>query len=145
MALNYLSGRLSRASFGIPGFSTSGDLTVDVAGALGIGTTLPRAEIDTPNISIREQIVDSSGEEGPIGYFLSADVEGVRWIQGNPGALSRIRLYDNGVQVGFSDFTGLNFVAPDDEFIKITPNDMLAVKSIPIRVSELNFVDRSNL
>ena len=122
MALNYLTGRVSRLGVGVPGFSTDRELVLDVAGALGIGTTLPRAEADVPNISIREQIIDSSGEEGPIGYFLSADVEGVRWIQGNPGALSRIRLYDNGVQVGFSDFTGLNFSAPDDDFIKITPN-----------------------
>ena len=122
MALNYLTGRVSRFGVGVPGFSTSGELTLDVAGAIGVGTTLPRAEIDTPNISIREQLIDSSGEEGPIGYFLAADADGVRWIQGNPGSLSRIRLYDNGVQVGFSDFTGLNFVAPDDEFIKITPN-----------------------
>lgn len=123
MTQNYLSGRVNRFAVGVPGFSTSGDLTLDVSGALGIGTTQPRAEADVPNISIREQILDSSGEEGPLGYFLSADVNGVRWVAASPQDLTFIRVYDNGAQPGFSSVSGLNFVAEnDDEFIKLFPN-----------------------
>ena len=78
MALFYQSGRVSRGAFGIPGFSTSGDLTLDVAGAIGIGTTLPRGSIDTPEISIRGDIIDSDNNRGANAYFLSQDVNGVR-------------------------------------------------------------------
>ena len=123
MTQNYLSGRVNRFAVGVPGFSTSGDLTLDVSGALGIGTTQPRAEADVPNISIREQLLDSSGEEGPLGYFLSADADGVRWIAASPTDLTFIRVYDNGAQPGFSSVSGLNFVAKDDDdFITLTPN-----------------------
>lgn len=123
MTQNYLSGRVNRFAVGVPGFSTSGDLTLDVSGALGIGTTQPRAEADVPNISIREQILDSSGEEGPLGYFMSADVNGIRWVAASPSDLTFIRVYDNGAQPGFSSVSGLNFVAEnDDDFIKLEPN-----------------------
>ena len=123
MTQNYLSGRVNRFAVGVPGFSTSGDLTLDVSGALGIGTTQPRCEADVPNISVREQILDSSGEAGPLGYFLSADGDGVRWVAASPQDLTFIRVYDNGAQPGFSSVSGLNFVAEDDDdFIKLEPN-----------------------
>lgn len=122
MALNYLSGRVSRFAVGVPGFSTATDLTLAVSGAIGVETFRPLCEIDTPNISIRNQILDSSAEEGPLGYFLSADVNGIRWVAAEPGDLTFIRLYDNGQQPGFSSVSGLNFVTSDEQFISISTN-----------------------
>ena len=109
MALFYQSGRVSRGAFGIPGFSTSGDLTLDVAGAIGIGTTLPRGSIDTPEISIRGPIIDSGVQTGGLGYFLSQDVEGVKWVAASPLDLTFVRVFEDDVQVGVSSFSGLNF------------------------------------
>ena len=106
-----------------PVFSTSGDLTLAVSGAVGVETTKPRAEVDTPNISIRGNIVDSSVAIGSIGYFLSQDEFGVRWRASDPAALSFITVYDNGSQVGLGEFGGLNFkTGDDDDYIKIVPN-----------------------
>ena len=123
MAQNYLSGRVSRIGVGVPGFSTSGDLTLAVSGAVGVETTKPRAEVDTPNISIRGNIVDSSVAIGSIGYFLSQDEFGVRWRASDPAALSFITVYDNGSQVGLGEFGGLNFkTGVDEDYIKIVPN-----------------------
>ena len=122
MALNYLSGRVSRFAVGVPGFSTATDLTLAVSGAIGVETFRPLCEIDTPNISIRSQILDSSAEAGPLGYFLSADVNGIRWVAAEPGDLTFIRLYDNGQQPGFSSVSGLNFVTSDEQFISISTN-----------------------
>ena len=123
MALNYLSGRVSRFGVGVPGFSTSGDLTLAVSGAVGVETTKPRAEVDTPNISIRGNIVDSNVAIGSIGYFLSRDEFGVRWRASDPSNLAFITVYDDGDQVGLGDFGGLNFGAANDEkFITIVPN-----------------------
>ena len=120
MTLNYLSGRVSRFGVGVPGFSTNTEVSLDVAGALGIGTTQPRAEIDTPNISIRSQIVDSDNQTGPLGYFLSADVNGVRWVASSPIDLTSIRIYDDGSQVGLGSFDGINFDATGTDFVTVT-------------------------
>ena len=120
MALNYLSGRLSRAAFGIPGFSTNRDLVVEVDGAIGVDTQDPRGSIDTPEISIRGEIIDSAEFRGGLGYFLSQDVEGVRWVAASPLDLTFVRVYENDVQVaGPSSFSGLNFRSPDEFFLNI--------------------------
>ena len=123
MARNYLSGRVSRASFGIPGYSTSGDLSVDVSGAIGVETSEPRSWIDTPEISIRGDIIDADEFGGGLGYFLSKDTVGVKWVAASPLDLTFVRVFDNGVQVGPSSFSGLNFSAGTDEtFVTIIPN-----------------------
>ena len=123
MALNYLTGRVSRLGVGVPGFSTDRELVLDVAGALGIGTTLPRAEIDTPNISIRGDIVDASEFTGVVGYFLTQDAEGVKWIAADPGDLTTVRIFENDVVVPpGSPFTGLNFRSPDPFYLDIKQN-----------------------
>ena len=70
MALNYLSGRVSRFAVGVPGFSTAQDLTLAVSGAIGVETFRPRAEIDTPNISIRGAIYDAGIQTGGVGFVI---------------------------------------------------------------------------
>ena len=120
MALFYQSGRVSRFAVGVPGFSTNRDLVLDVDGAIGVDTSLPRASIDTPEISIRGPIVDSGLSTGGLGYFLSQDVEGVRWVAASPFQLTFVRVYEDDVQVGGpSSFSGLNFKSSDPFLIDV--------------------------
>lgn len=122
---NYLSGRVNRASFGVPGLSTNQDLVVDVSGAIGVETSEPRTYIDTPEISIRGDILDADQFEGGLGYFLSKDNVGVKWVAASPIDLTFIRVYDDGVQVGPSSFTGLNFVGGvDKNFVTIAQDPL---------------------
>jgi len=123
MTLNYQSGRVSRLAVGVPGFTTSGNLTLDVSGSLGIGTTQPRSEADVPNISIRGDIVDSSNETGANAYYLSQDEKGVRWRAGNPDSLQVINVQDDGEQVGFGTFDTLNFIGSDPFVVTVNEGD----------------------
>ena len=126
MALNYLSGRVSRIAAGIPGVSTAGDLTVSISGALGIETFRPRADADVPNISIRGNLVDAAQETGGIGYYLSQDAQGVKWVETPPIISNAIFVFDNDRIVGLGSFTGLNFASgEDDELVQVTedPNN----------------------
>ena len=125
MPLNYLTGRVSRLQVGFPGFSTAKDLTVDVAGAIGIDTQDPRAAADFPDVSIRGDIVDSVGFTGGIGYFLAQDVQGVRWVEAPPINSNAILVLDNGVIVGAGSFIGLNFDSgKDEDFISVVPDPL---------------------
>ena len=113
MTLFYQSGRVSRLGVGVPGFSKTGELTLDVAGSLGIGTENPRTDVDIPNISIRGDIFDSANDNGVNGAFLSQDAVGIRWRVGNPEALAVINVQEDGVQVGIGSFDTLNFIGGD--------------------------------
>ena len=124
MALFYQSGRVSRFAVGTPGFSTNRDLTLSVSGAIGVETSEPRASIDTPEISIRGPIYDAGIQTGGLGYFLSQDVEGVKWVAASPFELTFVRLYENEVQVGVSSFSGLNFQSNDPFLINIEESDI---------------------
>ena len=125
MTLFYQSGRVTRFGVGVPGFSTETDLTLAVSGAIGIGTTQPRTNIDTPNISIRGNIHDSVNDIGANGYFLSQDDFGVRWRAGNPAALAVINVQDDGFQVGLGSFDTLNFIGKNDESVVEIKQDPL--------------------
>ena len=119
MALFYQSGRVSRFAVGVPGFSTNRDLVLDVDGAIGVDTSEPRASIDTPEISIRGPIYDAGIQTGGLGYFLSQDVEGVKWVAASPFDLTFVRVYEDDVQVGVSSFSGLNFTSQDPFLIDV--------------------------
>ncbi|QLF86306.1 hypothetical protein CC030809_00258 [Synechococcus phage S-CAM7] len=133
MALFYQSGRVSRFAVGTPGFSTNRDLTLNVSGAIGIETTKPRGSIDTPEISIRGPIIDSGINTGGLGYFLSQDVEGVKWVAASPEDLTFIRVFEDNVQVGVSSFSGLNFISND--------SSLFDIKESPIgpNIADINF------
>ena len=133
MALFYQSGRVSRFAVGTPGFSTNRDLTLSVSGAIGIETAKPRASIDTPEISIRGPIYDAGIQTGGLGYFLSQDVEGVKWVAASPFDLTFIRVFEDDVQVGLSSFSGLNFVSNDSSLFDIKES------AIGPNIADINF------
>ena len=122
MAQNYLTGRLNRFNVGVPGFTTSTDLVLGVDGALGIDTSDPRGSLDTPEISIRGDLIDANQDRGAVGYFLTQDAVGVKWVAASPSDLTFVRVFENDVQVGVSSFSGLNFKANDEFFININSN-----------------------
>ena len=119
MALFYQSGRVSRFAVGTPGFSTNRDLTLNVSGAIGVETSKPRGSIDTPEISIRGPIIDAGINTGGLGYFLSQDVKGVKWVAASPFDLTFVRVYEDDVQVGVSSFSGLNFKSNDSFLVDV--------------------------
>ncbi len=133
MALFYQSGRVSRFSVGTPGFSTNRDLTLSVSGSLGVETSNPRASIDTPEISIRGPIYDAGIQTGGLGYFLSQDIEGVKWVAASPLDLTFVRVYEDDVQVGLSSFSGLNFKSNDPSLITIVESP------IGPNIADINF------
>jgi hypothetical protein len=133
MALFYQSGRVSRFAVGTPGFSTNRDLTLSVSGAIGIETAKPRASIDTPEISIRGPIYDAGIQTGGLGYFLSQDIEGVKWVAASPQDLTFIRVFEDDVQVGVSSFSGLNFISNDSSLFDIKES------AIGPNIADINF------
>ena len=99
---------------------------MSISGALGIDTFRPRADADVPNISIRGNLVDAAEETGGIGYYLSQDADGVKWVETPPIISNAIFVFDNDRIVGLGSFTGLNFfTGDDDELIQVTedPNN----------------------
>ena len=121
--MQYVSGRKINQDFGIPGITTS-DTVVNVDGriAVGIGTSAT-TDIDTNQIRIRDNIIDSRGVIGSMGYFLTKDVEGVTWTNVPPLGNNSIFLAEDGDilnNIGLQTYTGLNFIS--DQLLGITTN-----------------------
>ena len=137
MAQNYLSGRTSRFAVGVPGFTTATDLVLSVDGALGIDTQIPRTDLDTPNISIRGDLFDQTNSPGGNAYFLSKDINGVKWVEVKPFDTNAIFVLDNGAIVGAGSFIGIDFVSfKDTDFVKVSPspsNPQLAQVAYDVR------------
>ena len=137
MAQNYLSGRTSRFAVGVPGFTTAKDLVLSVDGALGIDTQIPRTDLDTPNISIRGDLFDQTNSPGGNAYFLSKDINGVKWVEVQPFDTNAIFILDNGAIVGAGSFIGIDFVSfKDTDFVKVRPspsNPQLAQVAYDVR------------
>jgi hypothetical protein len=143
MAQNYLTGRTSRFAVGVPGFTTSKDLVLRVDGALGIDTTIPRTDLDTPNISIRGDLFDQTNSPGGNAYFLSKDINGVKWVEVKPFDTNSIFVLDNGAIVGAGSFIGIDFVSfKDTDFVKVSPspsNPQLAQVAYDVRWVRTNY------
>ena len=143
MAQNYLTGRTSRFAVGVPGFTTSTDLVLSVDGALGIDTTIPRTDLDTPNISIRGDLFDQTNSPGGNAYFLSKDINGVKWVEVKPFDTNAIFVLDNGAIVGAGSFIGIDFVSfKDTDFVKVSPspsNPQLAQVAYDVRWVRTNY------
>ena len=101
---------------------------IDAAGKIGIGTTSVGGgvgSLDDNNqgtlkldvqgsVAIDRNIYDSTGAPGENNFFLSRDVNGIRWVSINPQDAVGIFLQDEGVFVptvgAAQSFTTLNFV-----------------------------------
>ncbi|AGH31523.1 hypothetical protein SWZG_00010 [Synechococcus phage S-SKS1] len=121
--MQYVSGRKINQDFGVPGITTN-DTVVNVDGriAVGIGTSAT-TDIDTNQIRIRDNIIDSRGVIGSMGYFLTKDVEGLTWTNVPPLGNNSIFLAEDGDilnNIGLQTYTGLNFIS--DQLLGITTN-----------------------
>ena len=81
------------------------------AGSVGIGSTLPERSIDVDDVRILSNIFDSVNSSGADGYYLSRDVDGVRWVAAAPDAQTDGFFVKNeGTLVGVGSFTIMNFI-----------------------------------
>ena len=56
------------------------------AGSVGIGSTLPERDLDLTEIRVIGNIFDSVNNQGSNGFYLSRDVNGIRWVNAAPDA-----------------------------------------------------------
>ena len=81
------------------------------AGKVGIGSTLPDQSIDVDSIRVLSNIFDSDNNQGSNGYYLSRDVNGIRWVNAVPDAQTDgFFVYNEGVLVGVGSFTAMNLI-----------------------------------
>jgi hypothetical protein len=120
MAL-YVSGRLPSLSVGIPGITTSSPV-LDVTGRIGIGTTNPSADIDLNTIRIRQSIFDYTNSSGSLGYFLTKDAVGIKWVAVPAVNNNALFVSQNSIISGVSSYTGLNFISDGNDLVAISTN-----------------------
>ena len=82
------------------------------AGNVGIGSTLPDQKLDIGgSIHIDQNIFDSDNTAGQAGYFLSRDVDGIRWVSAPPNATADgVFAQNEGVNIGVGSFTTINLI-----------------------------------
>ena len=84
------------------------------AGRVGIGSTLPERDLDLNNLRVTQNIFDSVNAQGSNGFFLSRDVNGIRWVSAAPDAQTDGFFVQNeGVLVGVGSFTTMNLIGTD--------------------------------
>ena len=84
------------------------------AGRVGIGSTLPERDLDLEEIRIVRNIYDSVNNQGANGFYLSRDVNGIRWVDAAPDAQTDGFFVQNeGVLVGVGSFTTMNLIGTD--------------------------------
>ena len=89
----------------LPKFNVSG-----VTGKVGIGSTLPEQNLDIGgSVKIKNDIFDSSNDDGVIGAYLSKDGTGIRWTTITPSINQGIFVYNDDTLLGISSYRGLNF------------------------------------
>ena len=120
MAL-YVSGRQPSLSVGIPGITTNAPV-LDITGRIGIGTTNPSADIDLNTIRIRQSIFDTNNSSGQLGYFLTNDATGLKWVSVPPDNNNALFISQNNNILGPSSFTGINFVSYGNDLVSISTN-----------------------
>ena len=120
MAL-YVSGRQPSLSVGIPGITTNAPV-LDITGRIGIGTTNPSADIDLSTIRIRQSIFDTNNSSGQLGYFLTNDATGLKWVSVPPDNNNALFISQNNNILGPSSFTGINFVSYGNDLVSISTN-----------------------
>ncbi len=90
---------------GISKFNADG-----LSGKVGIGSTNPEQNLDIGgSIKIKNDIFDSSNDDGVIGAYLSKDSNGIRWTTITPSINQGIFVYNEGILLGIASYRGLNF------------------------------------
>ena len=117
----YVSGRQPFINVGIPGITTNSPV-MDITGRVGIGTTNPSADIDLSTIRIRQSIFDTNNFAGELGYFLTNDATGLKWVAVPPLNNNAIFISQNSEILGVSSYTGINFVSDGDDLVAISTN-----------------------
>ena len=117
----YVSGRQPFLNVGIPGITTNTPV-LDITGRVGVGVTNPTADIDLNTIRIRQSLFDVNNFSGELGYFLTKDAVGLKWV--NVPAVNNNALFvsQNSVILGVSSYTGINFVSDGNDLVAISTN-----------------------
>ena len=121
----YSSGRQRNLNVGINSFSENTTVVdvignIEVRGKVGVGTTLPTQDVDVRTIRIRDTVYDYTNYGGALGYYLTKDTGGIKWVAVPPIDSNAIFIAENNNILGVSSFTGLNIVS--DELLGISTN-----------------------
>jgi len=95
------------------------------AGRVGIGSTLPERDLDLNELRVTGNIFDSVNNQGSNGFYLSRDVNGIRWVNAAPDAQTDGFFVQNeGVLVGVGSFTTMNLIGTDTggDIVEATAN-----------------------
>ena len=95
------------------------------AGSVGIGSTLPERDLDLNELRVTGNIFDSVNAQGSNGFFLSRDVNGIRWVNATPdGQTDGFFVQNEGVLVGVGSFTTMNLIGTDSggDLVEATEN-----------------------
>jgi hypothetical protein len=117
----YVSGRQPFLNVGIPGITTNTPV-LDITGRVGIGTTNPSADLDLSTLRIRQSISDVNNFSGELGYFLSKDAVGLKWVGVSAVNNNALFVAQNSVFSGVSSYTGLNFISDANDLVAISTN-----------------------
>ena len=82
-------------------------------GNVGIGSTIPQQKLDVAgSIKINQNIFDSVNVAGTTGYYLSRDLNGIRWVNVSPTEAQGIFVYNDLQLIGAGQsFFGINLIA----------------------------------
>jgi hypothetical protein len=119
--IRYSNGRVPDSRIGVPGFSEERDV-FGLVGRAGIGSTEFVADY---NLDIRgdlkaTRIIDVDGSDGEFAYFLTRDIDGLRWVAAPPFDTNAIFIAEDGDILGVTSFTGINIIS--DQLLGISTN-----------------------
>ena len=119
--IKYSNGRVPDSRIGVPGFSEERDV-FGLVGRAGIGSTEFVADY---NLDVRgdfkaTRIIDVDGSDGEFAYFLTKDIDGLRWVAAPPFDTNSIFIAEDGDILGVTSFTGINIIS--DQLLGISTN-----------------------
>lgn len=87
-----------------------GTILTAYSGNVGIGSNIPTQKLDIAgSIKIDKNIYDSINYSGVTGYYLSRDVDGIRWVEITPASAAGILVYNDLSLIGTGQsFFGVN-------------------------------------